>query len=255
MAIIKKPYAGSTDKPYKSANVWSQVINTVNAVQSGRFNNPAETTSPITVTGESHDAFEAGTMVAFSATRLFNRPVSGVDGASESLVIELEELKWHENLNRAVLAGSPAVAKGVAVGFLGSAWAYAKISDFSVDGVGYKERASLYAMPDPANPSVLKAAQSGIYQIIQFIGGENNYAIVNIYSSQPYWRYKLDEPFNTSTHEARAKLIDIGGVDFEEGHTTTITDLEGLMDDQIRGDEGICLHAGSKFHAIQANCS
>ena len=35
MAIIKKPYAGSTDKPYKSSNVWSQVIDTVNSVQSG----------------------------------------------------------------------------------------------------------------------------------------------------------------------------------------------------------------------------
>lgn len=254
MAIIKKPYAGSTDKPYKSSNVWSQVINTVNSVQSGRFNNPAEEASPITVTGESHDAFEAGTMVAFS-TRLNNEPLSGVDGASESLVIELEELKWHENLNRAVLAGSPALAKGVAVGFLGSAWAYAKLSSRVPSSIGFNDEASLYAMPDPDEPNKLKAAQSGIYQIIQFVGGASEYAIVNIYSSQPYWRYKLDEPFDSLTKEATAKLIDIGGRDFEEGYTTTITDLEGLMDDQIRGDEGICLHAGSKFHAIQANCS
>ena len=251
MGIVRKPFSGSSDKPYKSSQVWSQVIDTVNAVQSGRYTNPAPMAGAIQIMGEAYEELEAGTLVAINST------IGGGNqyGGNETLILPTEEVQWHSNLNRVAIAQTDAKAKGAAIQFFSSPWCYAKMVDDSW-GIGEGESMKLYAMPDPENPKYLRPAASGIYEIVSYAGYQNKLAVVNIYKSQPYWRYKLDESFGETTEgEARAQLIDIEGQPFETGSTTIITDREGLMDDQSAGDEGICLQAGSKFHAIQANCS
>ena len=251
MAIIKKPFAGGSDKPYKSSQVWSEVINTVNAVSSGRYTNPLPQTAPIQILGEAYEPIESGTLVAVSSSITGNNQFGG----NETMILETEAVEWHKNLNRVAIAQSAAPVKGAAFQFYSSAWCYAKMIDDDW-GINEGENLKLYAMPDVNEPKYLRPAASGIYEIVSYAGFQNRLAVVNIYKSQPYWRYKLDEAFGDTTEgEARAQLIDILGNDFESGSTTTITDQLGLMDDQSAGDEGICLHAGSKFHAIQATCS
>ena len=255
MAIIKKPYKGGSFNPSKSSQVWSQVIDTVNAVQSGRFNNAYTDQSQVEVKAEGHREIEAGELVSLKRTI----SDGSENGSRSTIIIETEDVRWHDNLANVSLVATDVKAAGALFSHATNAWSFAKLRDMSDTsgerGVFGGGSMKLWAMPSADNPGLLQPAHSGIYEIVAYSGLGAQLAVVNIYKSQPYWRYRLDEAFgDTEEKKARAKLIDIAGSEFEDGSTTTITDLLGLMDDQSAGDEGICLHAGNDFHAIQATC-
>lgn len=245
MAIIRKPVKGSKDAFHRDTQVWSQIIDTVNYVQ-GRLADPnSSDIADFQVFGVAHKSLEVGSCVALEPTG------TGMDYAGEiisNVSTNMVDVEWHSNIGQVVLVQEPASSENEAVNIITGQFCRAATSNAVGPTISAGKR---YAMPDPEDPSKLKISASGMFEVVYMAGA--NHAIVNIYRNQPYWMYELSSSFEDG--EATARLIDIDDEEFEVGSNTTITDHLGLMSDQGVGDKGICLHAGNKFHAIQAACT
>lgn len=241
--IVKKPRPGSKYRPEKDSRLWSQIIDVVNAYSAGRLTkSPRHKGSAFTIKGITNRVMAKGDIAA--ATNQGNAfPTS-----TSHPKVKLEDVDWHTNIANIVIAQSPAIAIGQAIEIEATTWTVVNLSE-SVSEANMQH--FRYAMPNPEDPVRLKAAASGIYEIVFYLSADK--AVVNTMRSQPLWRYELTEDWNSS-NEAEAKLFDIDYNDFTVSKRVTITDTDGFMDDQEQGDRGMCVHTGNKFHAIQAVC-
>lgn len=102
-----------------------------------------------------------------------------------------------------------------------------------------------YVMVDPANPTRLRTATSGIFGLagtLEVTVGGDNRLIVDTTRSQPLWRYQITSFFSSGT--ATADLYGLDGVYFG---AITLTDAAGLCSYVASDNQGYCIHVGNKF--------
>lgn len=245
MTIIRKPSPGQKAGFERDSKIWSQIIDVVNAYHAGRLtSSPASSSKPLSIKCKANRVMSRGEIAATK------NEGSDVSSGGKHIRIDLEDVEWHDNIANIVIVDSPAAVIGQQVSIATSTWNVVKLSERVHDNDVSEYR---YVMPDSDDPKKLKAAASGIYEVVCFLDN-NNKAVVDTTKSQPYWRYELTGSWD-SDKEAKAKLFDINDNEFTGSKRATITDIYEFMEDQGSGDKGICLHTGNKFHAIQAICS
>jgi len=109
-----------------------------------------------------------------------------------------------------------------------------------------------HVMQDPEHPERLVSSTGGLGRIL-WAKTDVEYAAILWGDTQNLFRYELTENWQSGGTEA--KLLNLGSNDAIGDERITLTDEEGLMDDQSSGDRGYCLMVANKFIAIQAVCS
>lgn len=253
MAIIKKPVAGGSTDVVRSARTWSSISDVVNAHEAGEFRprKPDHSLSRF-VLGIAHEAISAGDVVSIDPAFEIG------EFSTKTPHVKLKSPSWHDDSSRLLFAETAALERGVAIRLVTSGWAVCNL-DKKVEQTDQKDKQYVMMSPDEEAAGKMRAAASGLYRILSYVeGGEK--ALVDLNSSQPFWRYELlSDGFRGSDKEGIVKLIDINDEVFTDEATieekyATVTDTDGYMENQARGDKGMCFLAGGKFHAIQAAC-
>ncbi|MCD0459959.1 hypothetical protein [Roseiconus lacunae] len=108
-----------------------------------------------------------------------------------------------------------------------------------------------YAFIDPAEPKHWKLNSSSGYKVVDRIN--DDWAIVNLSSNEPFWRYKLTEA-SQAPGVTTATLYTLDGTQFS---TTEIelSDPLSIGDNETADYQGYCRHTGNEFHIAEGPCS
>lgn len=247
MSILRKPSPGSSDDFTRSARTWSQVIDVVNAYQSGVLEIPSpQPYQSNSLKGSSHQPLSSGDVVCIDDQTTFSQY------SAKNPVVKLKAPEWHASISSLLIVGTPALSDGRSVEILQSRWSVCELSQAVSESDRSKKK---YAMlnPDPSEPHKLKAAASGLYRILSY-SPDGSKALIDTATPQTLWRYKLEDKFEDK--KAKAQLLDINGDPFtSSGQSIDLRDELGFMDDQEKDNEGVCINTGNDFHAIQAVCN
>ena len=170
----------------------------------------------------------------------------GPDGSAiyevpKNVVYQANDPAWHSSISRLVVLAEPIPNEQVGLAVL-SGHCVAKLSSGSVD--------EDFVMLDPASINEAKSSDTGIARLEKKLSG-GNYGLIVFRDSSRLWRYQLTEDSQAPATSA-AKLLKLNGTEFAP--SIDLSDPTELMEDQISGDEGWCIHVGNKFYAIQAPC-
>lgn len=247
--LYNRPRPGQELDLIDRADIWSDIVDLINAYKTGRLDPVGyEPDRERLIHLENTSGYDrmAGVLQQID-------PFTEPDEATEDLFIEspvgeTSDPVWHTAIDNLVVVPSDVLENGV-FSYPSLSWAVVVVTD----QVDVDDR---WVMVDPAEPTKMKTADAGIYRIIGYVGeGEDTEkrAIVDLTQSQTLWRYELTDDSN-APDATDAKLLRLDGTEFSSGSVTEISDPDGLMDDQVAGDKGFCIHAGNKFYAQTAVC-
>ncbi|QDV44364.1 hypothetical protein Enr13x_42290 [Stieleria neptunia] len=150
-------------------------------------------------------------------------------------VCEADRPTWHDSVASLgiVLDDTPDDDFGRVV--IGGA-AVVRLSD-ATDGA--------YAFIDPSTPERWKLSASSGYKVIDKIN--DDWAVVNLSSFQPLWRYELTQD-SQAPSTATAKLIALDGTEFAA--SINLSDPLSTTTYRETGDKGYCILTGDKFEAL-----
>jgi hypothetical protein len=223
-----------------TAEAWNSMIERLPEAASG---SPASfgfvNRSLVRVKNTSGTNREMGELLQISS---YTGPTDNALNVPGNMAFSAGVLTWHTAIARAVVCAEPipnneygaAVISGVCI---------VKVPSI-VD--------NQFLMIDPATTKQCKASTSGVAKCLGVAG--TNHAIAVWGMGQYLWRYELTEN-SLSPSDTTAKLLDLGGTNLSVGQTIELSDPDSLMDDQVSGNKGWCIHTGNKFFAIQAVCS
>ncbi|MEO1530216.1 MAG: hypothetical protein AAFX06_32905 [Planctomycetota bacterium] len=158
-----------------------------------------------------------------------------------------DEPAWHTNIAN-VTPTITDVPDGQFIEYPTEPWALVQLGSTAAG-------ATDFLMVDPANPTKMKAASSGIYRTIGY-DEANMVAIADLTQSQPFWHYELlEDPKGPAT--TRARLLGTDGVPFTTGAAfINLSDPLGILSDSMaeEGYQGICQQVGNRFEDRGGPC-
>jgi hypothetical protein len=236
------PKAGQPADFIESAAVWSDIFRLLNEWKAGRLNPVAEQRSRaagVNVSNASGNDREAGEVLQIDSMEQPDEAI--VDAFMSAPVVDAIDPVWHTDIDNLVVVSGGVLDDSIFT------W---KPRHWTVVKVTVEEATDRFVMLDPDNLNQMKTADAGIWRIIG-LDEENELAVVDLNSSQPFWRYELTET-SQAPETTEAKLIRVDGTEFTD--EINLSDPLSLMDDQSSGDKGWCIHIGNEFHAIQGPC-
>tara|TARA_A100001391_G_scaffold145882_2_gene103494 strand:+ start:275 stop:982 length:708 start_codon:yes stop_codon:yes gene_type:complete len=170
----------------------------------------------------------------------------GPDGSNiyeipKSVVYSCIDPVWHTSISRLVVLAEPIPDEG---------YGRAVLSGQCVVRLSSGDDTKQYVMIDPDAVNECIASTAGIGRLLAKFD-EGDFALVKFRDGADLWRYELTEDSNAPS-TTTAKLVTLGGTDFAD--EIDLSDPLSLMDNQIDGDKGFCIHVGNEFHAIQGPC-
>lgn len=156
-----------------------------------------------------------------------------------SMAFEVDDPTWHTDIARLVV-----LAEAIPDGERGTA----VISGVCLAATTGTD--NQFVMIDPASTNAFKTADAGVARVLHKISGED-YTLICLGHNQPLWRYELNEN-SLAPSDTTVDLVGLDGTVFSTA--VELSDPLSLMDDQVTGDEGFCIHVGNKFYAIQGPC-
>jgi hypothetical protein len=159
----------------------------------------------------------------------------------QSPLVNCIEPTWHTAIDKIVIAAEPIpdTEFGIAV--------VAGVCVIKAPSAG----SDSFVMINPSTTYEMKGGgESGIAKVLAEI--DTDYVLANFGERQNLWSYELTQD-SRAPSATSAKLLNLDGTEYAS--TITLTDPDGLMDDQVSGDQGFCLQIGNEFYAIQAVCA
>ena len=176
--------------------------------------------------------------------------ISGFDGPDGSNIYEVAKHAvytainpgWHGSINRIVVLAEP-IPDGE--------YGRAVISGQCIVKITAGSGTDPYVMIDASSVNECRGSTGGMGRLL-CVFDQPGYCMVNWRDGSNLWRYELTQdsqaPLGTT-----AKLLRLDG--FLYADEIGLLDPQSLMDDQVDGDGGLCVHTGNTFTAIQGPCS
>lgn len=250
MTVPSKPSPNQDAAPFlASATMWSLIIDMLTEWRSGKFTQqPQRPGGKKTAPRVKRNDTNLRAAMVIQQVDSVEDPALGTSDtellrqASKNLILKVKDPVWHTAIDNLVIPKSP-IRNDVLSTVYSSRYAVLPVSG-TASGRGY-------AMIDPTTTTTLKASTSGIYKIVTTLSDANSTSIVDLWQSQPLWKYELTQD-SQAPSDTTAKLLMLDNTQFAA--SINLSDPDSLMSDQVSGDKGWCIHCGNKFYAIQAVC-
>ena len=259
MGVPSKPVDGRPVFPFLSdTEMWSQILDMLGQwMDQNKIDKSDNAAScSISISNETGSPILAGQLIQLSTLKVqvlaeASLPEELIRNIPFTPIFTVTDPVWHTAIDRIVIA-----SKSIDDDFSGPI-STDRLLPVPITNVPAAAGPG-WVMPDPTDPTKLKFCKtSGIYRVVDWYDRsgdtEDCMAVVDTQEKQTFWRYELTEN-SLAPADTTAKLLDLEGTDFSAGNTIELSDPDLLMDDQVTGNKGWCIHVGNKFYAIQAVC-